>query len=151
MQEPQKKKLTFSQDVRRVVTGFQRKVQDWLGKTCALKVLIDRAEDFTSLFEEYIPPESKVLDMGAANAFYYKPLTARGHKYTGLDVVMPNWVLANIMLYDGGKIPFPDQHFEVTIVICMLHHVHDTDTLMKEVWRVTKNKVIVIEDVYNYR
>lgn len=114
-------------------------------------MLNDRAEEMTTVFEEYIPPGSKVLDLGAAYAFYDKPITAPGHTYTGLDVYRPAWTMADIMVYDGGKIPFPDQYFDVTILVTVLHHVQDTDSLMKEVWRVTKRRVIVVEDVYHTR
>lgn len=129
----------------------QRAVQDWLGKTCALKMLNHRAEEITTVFEEYIAPGSKVLDLGAAYAFYDKPITARGHTYTGLDVYRPSWGMADIMVYDGKKIPFPDQYFDVTILVTVLHHVDDIDALMKDVWRVTKGRVIVVEDVYHTR
>ena len=55
-----------------------------------------------------------------------------------------------MVLYDGVKIPFPDQSFDVTILVTMLHHVPDPRALFKEVQRVTRQKVVVVEDLYHH-
>lgn len=153
LQQPKKKNIIkrIGNDAYNRARDAQKNIQDWLTTTCAFKMLIDRAEEITTEFEHYIPPGSKVLDVGAAFGFYEKPITTRGHTFTGLDVYRPKGGLSDIVVYDGVKIPFPDQHFDVAIIVTVLHHVHDTDALMKEVWRVTKSRVIIVEDVYHSR
>jgi ubiquinone/menaquinone biosynthesis C-methylase UbiE len=67
-----------------------------------------------------------------------------------LDIVNPGYLKAPVVLYDGFKIPFPDQSFDVTILMTMLHHVPAPQALFKEVRRVTRQKVVVVEDLYRH-
>ena len=79
-----------------------------------------------------------------------EPLTKRGHEHLVLDVLQPGYQKAPVVLYEGAKIPFPDQSFDVTILVTMLHHVSDPRALFEEVRRVTRKRVIVVEDLYHH-
>lgn len=50
--------------------------------------------------------------------------------------------------YDGKHIPFPDQSFEVTYAAFVFHHIDNFLPLLKECRRVTKKRLIIVEDVY---
>jgi ubiquinone/menaquinone biosynthesis C-methylase UbiE len=130
--------------------SFQRKILDSLVRCFAHQALEARAEKFTQLFENQIPERSLILDLGGGWGFYAEPLKRRGHEHLILDVVNPAYQKAPVVLYDGTKIPFPDQSFDVTVLVTMLHHVIDPESLFREVDRVTRKKVVVIEDLYHH-
>ncbi len=129
---------------------FWRRVLDGIVRRFAHSALEARAEKIVRLFENQIPRKSRILDLGGGWGFYAEPLKTRGHEPLVLDVVSPGYQKAPVVLYDGFKIPFPDQSFDVAILITMLHHVPDPQALFKEVRRVTRQKVVVVEDLYHH-
>ncbi|MBL8829192.1 MAG: class I SAM-dependent methyltransferase, partial [Planctomycetaceae bacterium] len=50
------------------------------------------------------------------------------------------------VLYDGRAFPFDDDAFEVAIILFVLHHIRDQDTVLSEVRRVAR-RVMVAEDL----
>jgi SAM-dependent methyltransferase len=129
---------------------FQRWVLDGIVRHFAHGALEVRAEKIVLFFENQIPMGSRILDLGGGWGFYAGPLKMRGHEHLVLDVVNPGYQKAPVVLYDGSRIPFPDQSFDVTILITMLHHVPDPQALFKEVRRVTRHKVVIVEDLYHH-
>jgi SAM-dependent methyltransferase len=129
---------------------FQRRVLDGIVRHVAHGALEVRAERIVQLFENQIPRKSRILDLGGGWGFYAGPLKTRGHEHLVLDVVDPGYKKSPVVLYDGLKIPFPDQSFDVTILMTMLHHVPDPQALFEEVRRVTRQKVVVVEDLYHH-
>ncbi len=129
---------------------IQRWILDGVVRHFAHGALAGRAEKIVQLFENQIPRESRILDLGGGWGFYAEPLKKRGHAPLVLDVVNPGYQKAPVVLYDGSRIPFPDQSFDVTILVTMLHHVPDPQALFKEVLRVTRQKVVVVEDLYHH-
>ncbi len=129
---------------------FQRRVLDGIVRHFAHGSLEDRAEKIVKFFEDQIPEKSRVLDLGGGWGFYAEPLKRRGHESLVLDVVNPGYQKAPVLLYDGSRIPFPDGSFDVTILVTMLHHVPDPEALFREVRRVTRQKVVVVEDLYHH-
>jgi ubiquinone/menaquinone biosynthesis C-methylase UbiE len=129
---------------------FQRRVLDGIVRHFAHGALEARAEKIVQLFENQIPRKSRILDLGGGWGFYAEPLKKRGHEHLVLDVVSPGYQKSPVVLYDGFKIPFPDQSFDVTILMTMLHHVPDPQALFEEVRRVTRQQVVVVEDLYHH-
>ena len=129
---------------------FQRRVLDWFVRVFAHGALEARAEKIVRLFEEQIQEKSRVLDLGGGWGFYAEPLKKRGHESLVLDVIKPGYQKAPVVLYDGFRIPFPDASFDVTVLATMLHHVPDPAALFREVRRVTRKKVVVVEDLYQH-
>ncbi len=113
--------------------------------------LEQRAEKFTGIFEKYLPEESRVLDIGGAWGFYSDPLERRGHHLTVLDVRRPVVQKSPVVIYDGDKIPFPDKSFDASMLVTVLHHIDKTEDVIKEALRVTRSRIIVIEDLYHHR
>lgn len=136
--------------IKNNLQAFQRRVLDGIVRCFAHGALEARAEKIVQLFEKQIPRGSRILDLGGGWGFYAEPLKKRGHESLVLDVVNPGYQKAPVMLYDGFRIPFPDQSFDVTILMTMLHHVPDPQALFKEVQRVTRHKVVVVEDLYHH-
>jgi ubiquinone/menaquinone biosynthesis C-methylase UbiE len=110
-----------------------------------------RAEFFTRIFEKYLEPDSRVLDIGGGWGFYAGPLEKRGHSCTVLDVVKPGYQKAPVVIYDPQEpIPFPDGCFDTSMLITVMHHVSDPAALLREAKRVTRNTLIVVEDLYHH-
>ncbi len=109
-----------------------------------------RAEFFTKIFENHLKPSSRILDIGGGWGFYAEPLQKRGYEVTVLDVVKPGFQRAPVVIYPGGKMPFEDGAFDAAILVTMLHHTPDPEAILKEAMRVAKNRVIVVEDIYNH-
>jgi len=136
--------------IKEDLQAFLRRTLDGLVRYCFHGSLERRAEKITRLFENQIPANSRILDLGGGWGFYSEPLKRRGHEHLVMDVVKPGYQKAPVIIYDGTRIPFPDQSFDVTLLITMLHHVADPEILFREVRRVTRDKVIVVEDLYHH-
>jgi ubiquinone/menaquinone biosynthesis C-methylase UbiE len=110
-----------------------------------------RAESFVTLFQEFIPPASRVLDIGGGWGFYVEPLKrSRNCEVTVLDVVEPGFRKAPVVTYEGERIPFSDGSFDVSLLITVLHHVNSPEKVLAEAKRVTRRWVIVVEDLYRH-
>ena len=130
---------------------FQHDMLDKIVRSCPGLGLEKRAEFFTRLFENYLDPESEILDIGGGWGFYDEPLKRRGHHPVVLDVRRPGYQKAPVVLYDGyGRFPFPDKSFDTSLLITVLHHIADPAAVLEEAWRVTRKTVVLIEDLYHH-
>ena len=131
------------------VRKAQRQALDWIVENFPTVGLDRRAENFVSIFKEFVPRASRVLDIGGGWGFYAEPLKrSRDCDVTVLDVVEPRFRKAPVVLYGGEKFPFPDRSFDVSLLVTMLHHVPKPETVLAEAKRVTRRAVIIVEDLY---
>jgi len=130
--------------------NYQRQLLDYVVRHHQSHVLDERARLLTSLFENHLLEKSYVLDIGGGWGFYEKPLAERGHQLTVLEVVRPGYQRAPVVLYDGNRIPFPDKSFDISMFVTVLHHIADFEKVIQEAKRVTKKRLIVVEDVYHH-
>lgn len=93
-----------------------------------------------------------ILDVGSGTGHrlrdigLFKPDLARR---VGVDlhaVASPPGI--DLRTYDGRTLPFDDGEFDVTLICYVLHHLtrEHAQSLMAEIVRVTKRKVILLED-----
>ena len=139
-------KLSILQKIR---VG-QTRLLEWLVRVNPGLGLGRRAELFVSFFDTEIPKNALILDVGGRWGFYAGPLIKRGHFPVILDVVRPGLQHAPVVIYDGARMPFPDQSFDVSLLVTVLHHIDGIDQVFQEVRRVTRSKVIVVEDLYHH-
>jgi len=93
---------------------------------------------------------NSLLDYGCGNMILAKHLDKHTDmKITGVDMVNNNLSKLPMVIYDGGKLPFEDNSFDVTLAVFVLHHCMDTVASLKELIRVAKKKIIIIEEIYN--
>lgn len=132
--------------VRQIQQGFL----DWIVGNFPGLGLERRAEELISIFKDFIPYDSQVLDIGGGWGFYVEPLERyRRCEVTVLDVREPSFRKAPVVTYEeSGTIPFPDRSFDVTLLVTMLHHASFPAKVLTEARRVTREVVIVVEDLY---
>ncbi len=96
---------------------------------------------------------ARVLEVGAAESWIGGMLKAENPRRDVqlLDVVDLNRTDLPLTLYDGHTIPFPDNHFDTTLVMMVLHHCDDPERVLVEAARVTRSRLIVTESVYRCR
>jgi len=103
-------------------------------------------EKFYAKYADTLRPEKsggRALDIGCGVGQVVGRLKADSYEAFGVDVSEPNIerarkVSANCQLYDGRKLPFPDQHFDSVGALNVLEHVEQPEAFLKELVRVTK-------------
>ena len=133
----------------KLIRDFQQRLLDWLIRTFAYESLNKRAEAFIQIFERDLKPDSTILDIGTGPGVYFKPLTDRGHLVRLMDKVPYKSCPYPVTYFDGTTFPFTDKSFDASLLITVLHHAPDPEGALLEAKRVTKDIVIVIEDVYD--
>ncbi len=137
---------SFVKKIRKI----QRYLLDQVVRRTSVAPLEARAEFFVNEFKEVLPAQSQVLDIGGGWGFYAGPIERRGHHLTVLDVVKPALQKAPVVVYDGGRFPFADKSFDVSLLVTMLHHVPEPEAIIREAGRVTRRFLIVVEDLYHH-
>jgi SAM-dependent methyltransferase len=93
-----------------------------------------------------LPANARVLDVGcgsgdlAALIMRLRPDVA----IEGIDVLVRPDTAIVVHAYDGARIPFPDKSFDAAIVIDVLHHTDDPQSVLAEIARVAP--IVIIKD-----
>ena len=107
-----------------------------------------RTEKIVNTFDSFINQGEKILDIGAGGGWIGKEIQKRKNaEVTLLDVIDFNQTDLKLVLYDGKKIPFPDNSSDTSLLIFVLHHCNYPLEVLKEVKRATRKKIIIIEDI----
>jgi len=90
-----------------------------------------------------------MLDIGSGNGVLCAELRERGFEVTALDVSNLSFSdRIKPVVYDGERMPFGDDSFDVGLLVTVLHHTRVPDRVLAEANRVAK-RVIVIEEIYS--
>ncbi|MDR4499378.1 MAG: class I SAM-dependent methyltransferase [Candidatus Scalindua sp.] len=96
-------------------------------------------------FEELKKQEAqKVLDFGCGDGRYLKTINKCNHKWFGVDLLHSPEVnrtkqaYGNRVVYDGDRLPFNNQSFDVLFSCQVLEHVQNLQTVFEELARVCK-------------
>lgn len=99
-----------------------------------------------------------LLDVGCGTGTTDRYLVPRVRRLHGVDVseemlvkAQRNVPKAKFTWYDGEKIPFPDETFDVAVAICVLHHVPVSKRckVVSEMVRVTRPEGVVVVIEHN--
>ncbi len=96
----------------------------------------------------YLRKNDRILDIGSGSCVVAKRLQDSGYEVTLLDVIDKS-VYSDFrpIIYDGKKIPFPNNSFDVAFLITVLHHAREPIEVLREATRVAR-RIIVMEDLY---
>lgn len=97
----------------------------------------------------FVEDGESILDFGCGNMKVAEAVKNRRKvSITGIDNVDYNLTENRLILYDGRKIPFGDSKFDTVISSLVFHHCDDPEAALRECIRVSRKKLIIIEDYY---
>lgn len=109
-----------------------------------------RAQTKKELFQKYLPAQSKIIDIGTGSGQFSLILKQDGHQVTSVDIKdKTNTNLITPTVYDGEKLPFDSNSFDISLLITVLHHCPNPEKVFQEAVRVSKSRIFVLEDVYS--
>jgi len=114
------------------------------------RIIEKRTKWIVNSFDEFVEKGKKVLDVGAGGGWIADEIQKRKNTDTTLlDITDFNQTDLKFILYDGRKMPFLDNSFDVVLLNFVLHHSKNPLEVLKEAKRVSRNKIIIFEDTYN--
>ena len=114
-----------------------------------------RANRILNTVRFFINPGDLLLSVGDGDGYVSLRIQEKtGSKVQGLDILhYAKYRVQGVPLVvsDGNDIPFADKSFDITAGVCLLHHCEDIDFILQEMIRVSRKKLIIVEDVFNNR
>lgn len=111
-----------------------------------------RAERIAGFLSKYVQPGGRALDCGCGGmTVAHQVEQISGGKVIGIDVINVNQNGMPMCLGEGAHLPFVDNSFDVVYTAFVLHHTVNARAVIQECLRVTRQRVIILEDVYRSR
>ena len=108
-----------------------------------------RARNIGEALLPYLKSGDEVLDFGCGSMTVARHIISKKKvKITGVDVVDYLKEDFKFIKYDGGKLPFKNDSFDTVIAAFVLHHTENPEFYLKELKRVSRKKIILMEDTY---
>lgn len=102
------------------------------------------------LINDFLNQNEVIVDIGTGSGGLANYLTQNNFEVKTVDVVdktIHNDIIP--IIYDGVHLPFNDENFDASMLITVLHHCPNPEQVFAEAVRVSKKKIIVLEDVYS--
>lgn len=97
----------------------------------------------------FLDQDDLLLDLGSGKCALSWKLRQEGYNTTPVDVQNLSFCSEiEPIIYDGKKLPFADNSFDKILLLTVLHHIPQPETVIKEALR-TADELIIIEDVYS--
>jgi len=105
------------------------------------------AERMCKEIGEFIEEGDKILDLGCGSGILSFKIKKKFEvEILGIDIADNRICQIPFQKYDGKKIPFPQDYFDVVLISFVLHHALDPIATLEEAKRVGK-KIIIFEDL----
>lgn len=111
------------------------------------------------LFDDYLIPGEKVLDLGCGNGRFYEAMKEKKIDYIGVDVseklikiAKEKYPEAKFLAADALNLPFPNNYFDKIYTIAFFHHIPSKEyrlKVLKEIRRVLKKNRLLILTIWN--
>ena len=97
---------------------------------------------------DFIQKDSKILDLGCGPGIVGKTFQEFFQAdLLGVDIKDRRIYSIPFKLIDGKNLPFSENSFDVVLINYVLHHSQDPVALLSEAKRVTRDKIIIYEDL----
>lgn len=107
-----------------------------------------RAYQVVEHIKQYLRPADRILDFGAGACCMCDAMRKQKYKVTPVDVKNLSFVDSiKPIIYDGKRLPFKKNQFDVSLLIFVLHHTPHPEKTLAEAARVSK-RIIIMEDTY---
>ncbi|MBZ9626869.1 class I SAM-dependent methyltransferase [Psychroflexus sp. CAK57W] len=102
------------------------------------------------LIGDFLNQTETIVDIGTGSGGLAKYLTQHHFEVTAVDIIDKTVHRdINPIIYDGLHLPFENESFDTSMLITILHHCSNPEQVFGEAVRVSKKKIIVLEDVYS--
>jgi hypothetical protein len=111
------------------------------------QLLRSRAKDLAKSLSPYLSKDDLILDIGSDSCTVPEILMEQDLKVLPLDI--QNYSIVDAIsptIYDGSRMPFKDNQFDVSLILFVLHHSYDPTKLLVEAKRVSR-KILIFEDI----
>ena len=118
-------------------------------RNIAYKFARHRAEQIFTSIKPFLNEEKTILDIGSGSCNIVEILNENNYNVTPLDIANLS-LIEDIkpIIYNGGNMPFKDKTFDTSIILTVLHHTDKQKEIIAEAMRVTRNKIVVMEDIH---
>lgn len=129
---------------------FQFLKNNALFRRVLYSILYARAHVFVKRIQPYLDPRNKILDIGSGTCNVAEVILKKGYnELTLLDVADRSFVpQLKAVIYDGRHMPFDNDHFDVALMLTILHHTESPESIIEEALRVS-SRLVIIEDIYD--
>jgi len=111
---------------------------------------LNEISEYHCLYRSQLAEATSLLDIGVGSGLALQHVMQQNpHLSTvGIDIRdlrLPN-VNVPLRIYNGHSMPFSNDHFDVALIFYVLHHCEDPEQVLREAIRVTRSKLIIIEE-----
>jgi ubiquinone/menaquinone biosynthesis C-methylase UbiE len=108
--------------------------------------------DYHQRYQPYLTPVTSLLDIGVGSGLALQYVIQQNPHLscTGVDIrdLRLGEVVVPLQVYDGYTLPFAADQFDVSLIFYVMHHCDDPGRLLQEAVRVTRQKLIIIEEFH---
>ena len=96
-------------------------------------------------------PAASSLDFGSGDGWFAQQMLATGlvSKVTAVEVQPREKCFVQPVLFDGGRLPFPDRSFDLAYSIDVLHHCDDPRASLLDLMRCTSRLLVIKDHTYS--
>lgn len=84
-----------------------------------------------------------ILDVGCGSGFFQDSKEIKNRGFINIDILKPKNKIRNFVLCDCHNLPFKDNIFEKVLFIDVIEHIENPTKTLKELKRVSNNKIII--------
>ncbi|TMC13728.1 MAG: class I SAM-dependent methyltransferase [Chloroflexi bacterium] len=100
-----------------------------------------------------LQPVSRVLDVGAGDGWFAMSVESMGicDTVTAIDVMPRPRAYHLVKVYDGQRLPYPDNTFDLVYAVDVVHHADDPPKLLAEMARCTGHYLLLKDHTWRTR
>lgn len=112
------------------------------------KLVRSRSEIVVDRVIPYLKSSKKIIDIGSGTGDVAYLLQKKGKKITPVDVGNFHGPrLVKTTIYDGKILPFKNKSFDTALLLMVLHHTPNPESVFKEAARIA-DELVIIETSY---